>query len=144
MDMSQILQIGAQLIQGNSDDATTGLDIGDIASALGRVVGGSDGIDVKSLVSAFAEGGFSDLVSSWISSGSNASISGDAVEKVLGSDKISEFASELGIGTESAKQALSDALPAIVDKVTDQDNSLAEDLMKNMGGIGGVMKSFGF
>ncbi len=142
--MSQILQIGAQLIQGNSDDATTGLDIGDIASALGRVVGGSDGIDVKSLVSAFAEGGFSDLVSSWISSGSNASISGDAVEKVLGSDKISEFASELGIGTESAKQALSDALPAIVDKVTDQDNSLAEDLMKNMGGIGGVMKSFGF
>ncbi len=144
MDMSQILQIGAQLIQGNSDDATTGLDLGDIASALGRVVGGSDGIDVKSLVSAFSEGGFSDLVSSWISSGSNASISGDVVEKVLGSDKISEFASELGIGTESAKQALSDALPAIVDKVTDQDNSLAEDLMNSIGGIGGVMKSFGF
>ncbi len=142
--MSQILQIGAQLIQGNNDDATTGIDLGDIAFALGRVVGGSDGIDVKSLVSAFSEGGFSDLISSWISSGSNASISGDVVEKVLGSDKISEFASELGIGTESAKQALSDALPAIVDKVTDQDSSLAEDLMKNMGGIGGVMKSFGF
>ncbi|MCF6200530.1 MAG: YidB family protein [Hydrogenimonas sp.] len=142
--MNQILQMGAQLIKGNSDDATSGLDVADIAAALQRVLGGSQGFDISSIVSAFSSGGFSDLVSSWISSGSNAPLSADVVEKVLGGDKVSEFASQLGIGQDSAKQALADALPAMVDKVTDQNGSLAEDLMKNMGGIGSVMKSFGF
>ena len=144
MEMMEILQIGAKLIQNNSDDATSGLDVGNIAGALQKVMGGGEGFDIKSLVSAFSEGGFSEAVSSWISTGENSPISADAVEKVLGSDKVSAFASELGISHESAKQALSDALPGMVDKVTDQESSLAEDLLKNMGGVGSIMKNFGF
>ncbi|WP_457594281.1 YidB family protein [Hydrogenimonas sp.] len=144
MEMMEIVQLGAKLIQSNSDDATSGLDLGSIAGALQKVMGSGDGFDVKSLVSAFSEGGFTEVVSSWIATGENAPISADAVEKVLGSDKISAFASELGISPDSAKQALSDALPGMVDKVTDQESSLAEDLLKNMGGIGGMMKNFGF
>jgi len=45
---------------------------------------------------------------------------------------------EIGISPESAKQALSDALPGMVDKVTDQESSLAEDLLQNMGGVGSL------
>ncbi len=144
MEMMEILQIGAKLIQNNSDDATSGLDIGDISAALQNVLGGGEGFDLKSLVSAFSQGGFSEAVSSWISTGENAPISADAVQEVLGSDKISAFASQLGISQESAKQAISDALPGMVDKVTDRESSLAEDLLKNMGGVGSIMKNFGF
>jgi len=144
MEIMEMLQIGAKLIQNNSDDATSGLDAGNIASALQNVIGGGEGFDLKSLVSVFSEGGFSEAVSSWISTGENAPISADAVEKVLGSDKVAAFASELGISPESAKQALSDALPGMVDKVTDQESSLAEDLLQNMGGVGSIMKNFGF
>ncbi len=144
MELMEIVQMGAKLIQDNSDEATTGLDLGDIARALQGVVGGSEGLDVKSLVSAFSEGGFAEVVGSWIGSGENAPISGDAVEKVLGSEKISAFASQLGLSPESAKQALSDALPGMIDRVTSEESSLAEDLLKNVGGLGGMMKSFGF
>ena len=52
MDLMDLLQTGASLIQGNSDDATTGLDSSAITSALGGLLGGSEGgLDLSSLVS---------------------------------------------------------------------------------------------
>jgi uncharacterized protein YidB (DUF937 family) len=144
MEMMEILQIGAKLIQGNSDEATTGLDAGDIANALQKVMGGEGSLDIKSLLSSFSEGGFAEVVASWIGHGENAPIPEEAVEKVLGREKITDFASQLGVSEESAKKALSDALPGMVDKLTDEDSSLADDLLSNLGGLGGLMGKLGF
>ena len=144
MEMMDILQIGARLIQGNSDEATTNLDIGAIAAALQNVVGSEGGLDLGSLIASFSQGGFADVVSSWIGRGENAPISREAVAGVLGSEKIAAFASQLGVSEESAKQALSDALPGMIDQVTDKESSLAEDLLSNIGGLGGMLGKFGF
>ena len=38
MDLMEILKRGATLIQGNSDDTTTGLDTGDISNALSKIL----------------------------------------------------------------------------------------------------------
>lgn len=150
MDLGDILSIGAKMIQNNSDEATTGLDLGDIAGALGGLLGGGNsggGLDLGSIIGKLSEGGFGDVVASWIGSGENLPIGADQVKEVLGSDVVSEFASKLGLNEESAAGALADALPHMVDHATNGDESLAGQLLEQVGGIGGaldmVKKMFG-
>lgn len=139
-----LLKVGGSLIQGNSDDATTGLDVGDIANALGGLIGNNEGgLDLGSLVSGLSENGLGGIVGSWLGSGENASISPDQITDLLGSDKISEFASQLGLSEESAKGALADALPQVVDQATSGDNSIVEDMLAQVGGASGAMDMLG-
>jgi len=144
MDLTDLLKMGASVIQGNSDDATTGLDGDMLSNALGNLLGGSDGgIDLGSLVSGLSENGLGSIVGSWLGSGENESISMDSITDLLGADKISEFASSLGLSEESAKGALADALPNIVDKASEGEGSLVEDLLSNIGGAEGAMGMLG-
>jgi uncharacterized protein YidB (DUF937 family) len=144
MDLTNILQQGAQLIQNNSDDATTGLDLNDITGALGNLLGGSDGnLNLAALAGNLANnGGLGDIVNSWLGSGQNSAIDADQVSNLLGSDKVSEFASNLGISQESAQQALSDALPQIVDKASTEGNMI-ENIFDQIGGTKGAMDMLG-
>jgi len=144
MDLMDLLKVGGSLIQGNSDDATTGLDVGDIAGALGGLLGNSEGgLDLGSLVSGLSENGLGEVVGSWLGSGENASISPDQITDLLGSDKVSEFASQLGLSEESAKGALADALPQVVDQATSGDNSIVNDMLAQVGGASGAMDMLG-
>jgi len=139
-----LLKVGGSLIQGNSDDATTGLDVGDIAGALGGLLGNSEGgLDLSSLVSGLSSNGLGEIVGSWLGNGENASISPDQVTDLLGSDKISEFASNLGLSVDSAKSALADALPQVVDQATSGENSMVEDMLAQVGGASGAMDMLG-
>ena len=144
MDLMDLLQTGASLIQGNSDDATTGLDSSAITSALGGLLGGSEGgLDLSSLVSGLGENGLGEIVGSWLGNGENAAISPDQVTDLLGSDKISEFASNLGISLDSAKGALADALPQVVDQATSGEGGIMDDMLAQVGGAGGAMEMLG-
>ena len=144
MDLTDLLKMGASAIQGNSDDATTGLDSDMLSNALGSLLGGEDGgIDLGSLVSGLSENGLGSIVGSWLGSGENESISLDSITDLLGADKVSEFASSLGLSEESAKGALADALPNIVDKASEGEGSLVEDLLSNIGGAEGAMGMLG-
>ncbi len=144
MDLMDLLKVGGSLIQGNSDDATTGLDVGDIAGALGGLLGNSEGgLDLGSLVSGLSENGLGEIVGSWLGNGENAAISGDQITDLLGSDKISEFASSLGLSVDSAKGALADALPQVVDQATQGDGNIMEDMLAQVGGAGGAMDMLG-
>lgn len=151
MELMDLLNLGAKVIQGNSDDATTGIDVGSIASALGSVLGnGSEGVqetkglDISSIIAALASSGaLQKIVTSWVGSGENEAISGDQVTELLGSDKVKEFASQLGLSEDSAKGALADALPQIIDKATNEDSSLASSLLEQVGGINGAMDMLG-
>ena len=144
MDFMEILQRGGEMIQNNSDDATTGLDIGDVGNALGSLLGAKEGgLDLGALLGSLSDSGLGDIVSSWLGSGENASISIEQVTELIGSDKISEFASQLGISEESAAGALTDALPEVIDEATNADSSIAEDLLEKIGGIDGAMNILG-
>jgi len=144
MDVNDLLKMGGELIQNNSDDATTGLDISDIANALGGLLGNSEGgLDLGSLVSSLSQNGLGEIVGSWLGEGENASISLDQVKELLGSDKISEFASKLGLSEESAAGALADALPQVVDRATSGEDSMVGDLLAQVGGVGGAMDMIG-
>ena len=144
MDLMDLLKVGGSLIQGNSDDATTGLDVGDIANALGRLLGNSEGgLDLSSLVSGLASNGLGDIVGSWLGNGENAAISPDQITDLLGSDKISEFASSLGLSEESAKGALADALPQVIDQATSGEGGMLDDMLAQVGGAKGAMDMLG-
>ena len=142
MDMMDLLKMGASMIQGNSDDATTGIDTDKITGALSSIFGGNGeegGLDLSSIVSNISNGNLGETISSWIGNGENAPIDAEQVTELLGSDKVEEFANELGVNVDSAKQALSDVLPNLVDKVTSEDSNIASDLLSKVGGIDGVM-----
>ena len=144
MDLMDLLKVGGSLIQSNSDDATTGLDVGDIANALGGLLGNSEGgLDLSSLVSGLSQNGLGEIVGSWLGNGENASISLDQVKDLLGSDKIAEFASQLGLSEESAAGALADALPQVVDQATSGENSMVEEMLAKVGGAEGAMNMLG-
>jgi uncharacterized protein YidB (DUF937 family) len=78
--------------------------------------------------------GLGTIAQSWLGDGSNTQISSDQVTKLLGPDKISEFASKLGVTKEEAAGGLSDALPNMIDKA-----SSGGSLLDSIGGVSGAM-----
>ena len=144
MELMDLLKAGGALIQGNKDDATTGLDIGDIANALNNLVGNGQGnIDLVKFVGGLSQNGLGEIVGSWLGNGENKSISIEQITTLLGSDKVASFASELGISQESAASALSEALPQVVDKATAGEGTIMDEMLAQVGGPSGAMDMLG-
>jgi len=139
MDLKDLLETGASVIQNNSDDATTSLDMGQLSSALGRLLGGKENtLDLGTVLGKMKDSGLDDIAASWLGNGKNSSISGETIKNILGSDKVADFASMLGLSEKSAETALADALPEMVDKAS-PDGSLLENLIDNAGGLDGLI-----
>jgi uncharacterized protein YidB (DUF937 family) len=140
MELTDLLKMASGLIQGNNDDATTGLDADDITNALSKLIGNSDGsLDLGALVGGLSQNGLGEIVGSWLGAGENKSISGDQITELLGSEKVSEFASQLGLSEESAKGALVDSLPQMVDQATSGEGTIMDEMLAQVGGPQGAM-----
>jgi len=152
MDISELLSVGANLIQNNSDDATTGLDSDMITNALGSLLGGDasgGSLDIGAILGSIGgagagAGSLMEIASSWLGSGDNMSIDSSQIGDLLGSDKIGQFAEQLGISRESAKQALADSLPEVVNQATPEgDSDMLGNLLAQVGGVEGAMGMMG-
>ncbi|MCK5830823.1 MAG: DUF937 domain-containing protein [Methylococcales bacterium] len=132
-----LMKLGTQLVLsklgGNTSESG-------IQSALSSLLGGNDskdgGLDLGSLVSGMMTngGGLSSIVGSWLGDGDNEAVSGSQIKDMLGSDKISEFASKLGVDEDSAADSLAEAVPQMVDK-----GSSGGSLLDSVGGISGAI-----
>jgi len=143
MDFNDLFKMGAELIQNNSDDATTSLDTDSISNAIGGLLQGSDGgLDLSGIMSSLSDGNLSEIVNSWLGNGENMPIDTDQITQLLGSDKVKEFASSLGLSFDSASQALSDALPQVIDKATTGEDNLVSQMLEQVGGVDGAMDMF--
>src|SRR6188472_2329613 len=116
---------------GSSDlmGAVTGLfsGSGDIGSKLGGLSG---------ILQKFTYNGMGDKVQSWLGKGENASLTGDEVEKALGSDTIQEMATKTGGSTGEVKSGLAGMIPGLVDKLTPDGNIPgADQIGKLLGGL---------
>ena len=137
MELMELFKMGATMIESNSDKATTGLDIDSISNALNGLMSDSNGgLNLSSLMGNLSQNGLGEIVGSWLGNGDNKSISASQITELLGADKISEFASMLGLSEDSAKDALSQSVPNIVDKATTGERSIIEEMM---GGSNGAM-----
>ncbi len=138
MDMGDLLKMGAMAFINSkmSGSAGSGLDMGSLASALSSLTGDSEegGLDLGEIVGKMQGGNMGDLVQSWLGDGENQPIDSNQITEMFGSDKISEFASRLGVSEEEATGGLSDALPQMVDNA-----SSGGSLLDSIGGISGAI-----
>ena len=133
-----ILKMAAELFMKNT--GSTNLDAGAVMNGLKSLLADQSGnIDLAALVSKFSNSGLSTLVTSWLGDGKNESISTDQLAGVLGGDKVSKFASGLGMDTGSATQGLSEMIPQLIDKSSSGGSLLgANTLGKALGSLGGL------
>ena len=144
MQITDLVKVGAILIQGNSDDATTELNVDDIAKALDGLVGdGQGGVNLIPFVSGLGENGLGAIVGSWLGNGENKSISREQITELMGSEKVSEFASTLGLSEESAQNALSEVIPQVVDTATSGEGGIMDEMLAQVGGPQGAMEMLG-
>jgi uncharacterized protein YidB (DUF937 family) len=73
---------------------------------------------LSGLIEQFKTKGLGDAVTSWVGTGENQAVSGEAMTSVLGSDTIQEIAGRLGISAPEASNGLASLLPQLIDKLT--------------------------
>lgn len=110
-----------------------GVDQDTISGAMNGLIGDGDQFDLGSLVSNLQSGDLGDIAASWLGDGENASISTDQIQNLIGGDKISAAAAQLGTSEGSLLETLQEALPQLVDQ-----SSSGGSLLDSVGGIGGL------
>ena len=143
MDMNSLLQLGVKAFMNSqgSGDAGSNLDPGALGSALSGLIGNGSNLDIASLIGNMQGGGMAGLLSSWMGDGANDAASGSQITDMLGDDKVSAFASQLGLSTEQAVGGLQDAIPPMVDKAS-SGGSLLDALGGASGALGMASKLF--
>lgn len=138
-----LLNIASQLFIKNSNSGQ--LDSNTVMTALkGLLSNDSGNIDIAGLVSKFSSNGLNSIVSSWLGDGDNESLSVQQVTETLGQDKLANFASEVGVDTDSAANGLAAMIPQLIDKSSNGGSLLSSDTLNtalgSMGKLGGLFK----
>ena len=117
-------KLGSSLLSGKDGNA--------IGNALSALTGDKNesSFDIGDLVSQLQGGGLGGALSSWLGDGGNDPVDGAQVANALGSDRVSEFASRLGLDQSQAADALSNLIPDLVDRSSEGGN-----LMGNLAGL---------
>lgn len=144
MELMALLKLAASMIQKNGDDAISELKEEDIANALDHLAGnGQGGLNLVTFVGGLSKNGLGEIVGSWLGNGENKSISIEQITILLGSEKVADFASELGLSQESAAGALAETIPQIVDLATRGEGTIMDEMLANSGGPNGAMEMLG-
>lgn len=136
MNLEELIKLGATLFQQSklSGDTGSNLDLGNIVSALNGLAGEGRNFDLGGLISSLESGGLGSILGSWLGDGANEGISPEQIGSALGADKVTEFASNLGLSESEALGGLSDAIPQMIDKA-----SSGGSILDSLGGIEGVI-----
>lgn len=128
-----LVQMGAELL---SKQTGTQADTNAIGNALSGLLGdGQGGIDLAGLASKMASSGeLGNVLSSWLGDGANSSINAESIMSLLGDSNIADFASKLGIDSQSAAGGLADVVPQLMDK-----SSSGGSLLDSVGGLDGLL-----
>ncbi len=152
MDMTDIVKMGTEMFQNKLGDQAEGVDSSSITDALSGLLSNESGdFDIGSIVSnAMSGDGIGSIVSSWLGDGENDAIDAGGLTSLFGEDKISEFASKLGVDSDTALSGLSDVIPNMIDKSSEGGNvigSLLGNVMDSVtdsaGSAGGIMGMIG-
>lgn len=138
MDIGDLLKMGASaFIQSKmSGDRGSALDIDSLTNALSGLTGGGEGggLDLGGIIGKMQSGGLADIAQSWLGDGENQAIDDNQVTEMFGSERISEFASQLGLSKDEAVGGLRDAMPQMVDNA-----SSGGSLLDSIGGLSGAL-----
>lgn len=129
-----LLKMGQELLGDKMGDA------GGLMDALSGLTSG-EGLDIGGIADKLKEGGLGDQLGSWLGDGENEPVSADQITGALGSDKIDAVASKLGVDSGSAAEALSQAMPSLMDKMSSGGSLLESATSGNpMDAVKGLFK----
>jgi len=111
-----------------------------MGSVISGLIGSGNEMDIGGLVSGLQSKGLGDVASSWLGDGANKAISADQLKDVLGGDKISAAAAQLGTDEGSLLDGLKDAIPQMVDQGSSGGSLL--DKVGGLGAVAGMAKKF--
>jgi uncharacterized protein YidB (DUF937 family) len=89
-----------------------------LVGVMGALLEANGGL--QGLANKFSQAGQTNAFSSWVGMGENQAVSGDQIQKVLGSEQVSALAAKFGVNPEQASHLLAEYLPKVVDKLTPQ------------------------
>ena len=136
MDIASILKLGvsAFMKSNQSGEAGSNLNPDVLTSALSSLMGGEGGFDIGSLMGKIQGSDLLGMAQSWLGDGQNQAIDANQIMSLFGSDKISAFASQLGLSESEAVGGLSDAIPQMIDNA-----SSGGSILDSVGGLEGAM-----
>ena len=120
-----LMQMAMQMLMHQGGGAQPAQGIDPKAANMGGLGG---------MLEAFQKGGLGHIADSWVGTGDNLPVSGDQLTQVLGSDKISAIASQLGMGHGDVAGQLAQMLPQLINHITPngqvpQDHSMITDAL---------------
>ncbi|HRL20882.1 YidB family protein [Alcaligenes sp. SDU_A2] len=110
---------------------------GDLLPALIQVVSTYPG-GVAGLIERFREGGFADVVTSWLSQGENKTIGTQELLSVMGTPAIDKLVSLSGLDQNTVLENLKVMLPSLIDQASPEgrfDPSNLTDASNLLGGL---------
>lgn len=75
---------------------------------------------VEVLIQKFQQGGLGEIISSWLSNGSNQSVSSEDIKSSLPTQDLESLAGKLGTDVSGASGVLAQLLPELMDKISPQ------------------------
>lgn len=126
-----LIKIAAQLFLDKVGNNASGSDLSSIIAGLAKLLptDSRGELDLQGLITKFMDGNsnLSSLASSWLGGGDNKSFSVEQLFSILGEDKISTFANDVGMQSGAAAKGLTQMLPELIDK-SSTGGTLSSDL----------------
>lgn len=105
------------LVDVNADGK---IDMADAVSAMQTLLADTSGkLDLNGMLTKLQDANLSETVATWLSDGKNAVLSSDAISNLFDSEKLNTFATALNIDLEAAKNGLANAIPNLIDQVSE-------------------------
>ncbi|HEV8002787.1 MAG TPA: YidB family protein [Planctomycetaceae bacterium] len=89
-----------------------------LANAVVKKFQTNEGGGLTAILQQLEAKGLGQAVQSWVGTGANQVVSGEQLEKALGSEQIQQLAAHVGVSPDVLRSHLSEILPKIVDRLT--------------------------
>jgi len=127
-----LLSIGKQILGNKILEQLGGNAEGAMQAVRGLTEG--EGLNLAGLSGMLEQNGLAEQVKSWLGDGENQEVSAEQLEQALGSEKVAEVASEMGVESGDALESLRSLIPNLLDK-----SSEGGSLLDQVGGVGGLL-----
>ncbi len=123
-----LMGMASDFLKGNTTEGGA-----DIMGALSQLIGEGESLNLESLLESMGgASGLGDIAASWLGNGENLPISAEQVSALFGSEKLSNFASSLGIDSDSAIETITQVLPNLVDSSSPDGTLVSMDSMDDV------------
>ena len=123
-----LMGMASDFLKGNATEGGS-----DVMGALSQLIGEGESLNLESLLESMGgASGLGDIAASWLGNGENLPISAEQVSALFGSEKLSSFASSLGVDSDSAIDTITQVLPNLVDSSSPDGSLVSMDSMDDV------------